>query len=59
METRGTEVNAPRREALEDPLGFEAGTSMKPFGLRKKATEKQNAQNHDDRDDNDFDQAHY
>ncbi|HWN08520.1 MAG TPA: hypothetical protein VNO50_04490 [Pyrinomonadaceae bacterium] len=46
-------------EALENDLGFLAGRSMQPFGLRKEATEKENAQDHDDRDDDNFDQTHY
>lgn len=59
METLSEQKKRARREALEDNLGFVAGRSMQPFGLGKEATEKENAQNHDDRDDNDFDQAHY
>ena len=31
---------------------------MQPFGLGKKPTEKENAQNHNDRDDDDLNQAH-
>jgi len=31
---------------------------MQPFGLRKEAAEKQNAENHYDRDYDDLDQAH-
>jgi hypothetical protein len=36
-----------------------AGGSMQPFGSNEKAAEKQNAQNHYDRDYDDLDQAHY
>lgn len=59
IKTRGEKPRHARIKALEVGLGVLAGTSMQPFGLREKATEKQNTQNHYDRDYDDLDQAHY
>jgi len=39
-------------------IDLAAGKSMQPSGLSKEPTEKQNAQNHNDRDYDYFDQAH-
>jgi hypothetical protein len=36
-------------------LKFAAGSGMQPFGLTKEPAEKQDGQNHDDRDDDDLD----
>lgn len=59
IKTRVERSKHDRMKALEVGLGVVAGTSMQPFGLREKATEKQNTQNHYDRDYDDLDQAHY
>jgi hypothetical protein len=36
-------------------LDLAAGNCMQPFGLSKEPAEKQNGQNHNDRDDDDLD----
>ncbi|MBC8030067.1 MAG: hypothetical protein H7Z16_08140 [Pyrinomonadaceae bacterium] len=59
IKTRGEQPKRARIEALEVGVGVMAGVSMQPFGLKEKATEKQNTQNHYDCDYDDLDQAHY